>query len=279
MSNPLTTEIVSYLKRGNSMRFIVLLMACFLNLFSTEIDLGTYEKSIYSQHGEDGVLAKIFDVVSPSSRFCIEFGAYDGVTGSNTYLLRRQGWKCLLMDRMFEIPDYSLYKEFIRKENINELFEKYKVPENLDLLSIDIDYNDFYIWKELDPKYRPTVVVIECNPTHLPQEDKVVRYRPFYCGDGTNYYGASILALYHLGRSKGYSLVYHESSGTNLFFVKDEALDELKISFKDVNQVEKLYRPPTYGLGPNNGHRPDLKNRKYFTSLELLQESKGKAWE
>ena len=252
------------------MRFIILFILSFGCSFAEEIDLSLYEKSIYSQHGEDGVLAKIFDLIQSPNRFCVEFGAYDGITGSNTYLLRRQGWGCLLLDRMFEIPAYNLYKEFIKADNITSLFNKYQVPCDLDLLSIDIDYNDFYIWKELDPKFEAKVVVIECNPTHPPDADKVVRYRPFYCGDGTNYYGASILALYNLGRSKGYSLVYQESSGTNLFFIKDSVIQERNLNFKNMNQVEKLYRPATYNLGPNGGHRPDLKNREYKTSKELL---------
>ena len=122
------------------------------------------------------------------------------------------------------------------------------------------------MWNKLDDKFCAKVVVIECNPTHLPSEDKVVRYRPYYCGDGTNYYGASILALYRLGRSKGYSLVYHESSGTNLFFVKDEIIEKYNLQFKNMNQVDELYHPATYNLGPNGGHRPDLKNRPYTTS-------------
>ncbi|HSW87036.1 MAG TPA: hypothetical protein VLG49_06015 [Rhabdochlamydiaceae bacterium] len=252
-------------------KLFVFFLFSFASLFSEEIDLSKYETSLYSQNGEDGIISKIFKLIRPSSKFCVEFGAYDGITGSNTYLLRKQGWDCLLFDRMFDIPEFKLHKAFITAENINSLFENHNLLHELDLLSIDIDYNDFYIWKAIDEKYKPTVVLIEYNATHLPSEDKVVEYNPYFCGDGTNYYGASILALYNLGRSKGYSLVYAEKAGVNLFFIKDEVLKQYDLTFKDMNNVEKIYRFPTYGKGPNGGHRQDLKNREYLSSNELLE--------
>jgi len=240
-----------------------------ISLWSEEIDLSLYEKSLYSQNGEDGVIAKIVQLINPP-KFCVEFGAYDGVTTSNTCLLRAQGWKCLLLDRMHEAPAQNLHKEFITQENITSLFDKYDVPLEFGVLSIDIDYNDFYVWKGIEKKYKPAVVVIEYNATHLPDVDAVVKYQPFFCGDGTNYYGASILALYHLGRAKGYSLVYAEKEGVNLFFIRDDILKAKNLVFKDMNKVEKLYRYPTYGKGPNGGHPEDLRRRLYIPSKELL---------
>ena len=218
------------------MKKIILFVLLLARVFGEEIDLSLYEKTLYSQNGEDGVLAKIFQVIEPHSKFCVEFGGFDGITGSNTYLLRLQGWQCVQFDRAYEIPKYNLHKEFITAETINQIFEKHAVPHDLDLLSIDIDYNDFYVWQAIDPKYRPAVVVIEYNATHLPDEDKVVKYRPYYVGDDTNYYGASLLSLYRLGRSKGYSLVYAEANGVNLFFVRDDLLND-RAQFKNLNQV------------------------------------------
>jgi hypothetical protein len=172
---------------------------------------------------------------------------------------------------MFEDHSKKLYKEFITAENITSLFDKYNVPHDLALLSIDIDYNDFYVWKALDAKYQPAVVVIEYNASFPPNEDKVVKYKPFYCGDGTNYFGANILALYNLGRSKGYSLVYVEQSGVNLFFIRDDILEKKNLKFKDMNDVEKLYRFPTYGKGPNGGHAEDPRKREFVASSDLLK--------
>jgi len=244
--------------------------------FAEEIDLSRYEKTFYSQNGEDGIVAKLVQLICPKRGFCVEFGAFDGVTGSNTYLLRRQGWDCLLLDRGYEIPEFKLHKEYITAQNINQLFEKYQVPEKIDLMSVDIDFNDFYIWKAIDPKYNASILLMEYNASIPPDEDKVVKYHPYYIGDGTNYFGASILAMYRLGRAKGYSLVYAEQTGTNLFFVRDEIVEELEkkgITFKDLNDVEKIYRRPTYGKGEHGGHPDDPKHRPYFTSEELMRKS------
>jgi hypothetical protein len=250
---------------------LIVFLTSFCFVFAEEIDLSSYETSLYSQNGEDGILSKIFQLIEPTSRYCVEFGAGEGVTNSNTYLLRKQEWSCLLLDRMHENSNINLYKEFITAENITTLFDKYSVPHDLDLLSIDINYNDFYVWKALDQKFKPAVVLIEYNATHLPNEDKVVKYQFSFCGDGTDYFGASILALYNLGRSKGYSLVYAESAGINLFFIRDDILEEKKLRFKNMNDVEKLYRRPTYIVSPNGGPRKDPKNRAYLTSSDLLK--------
>ncbi len=239
------------------------LLSFLTSLWTTEIDLSLHEKSLYSQNGEDGVLAKIFQVIEPKTLFCVEFGSYDGITGSNLHLLRLQGWKCVQFDRQYQIPRLNLHREFLTAENINQIFEKYEIPHDLDLLSIHIHYNDFYLWAALDPKYRPAVIVIEYNASHLPQEDKVVKYRPFYIGDNTRYYGASMLALYHLGRAKGYSLVYAEASGTHLFFIRDDLLTDL--SFKNSNDVKTLYRFPSGSRPEDDRHRP------YLTSEEILR--------
>lgn len=257
--------------KTRTLSFLICLCTCFL-VTAEEIDLSEYEATVYSQNGEDGVIQKIFEVIEPESRFCVELGAFDGITGSNTYLLRSQGWDCALIDRTYEIPEYNLHRDFITAENINHLMEKYSVPKNLGMISLDIDYNDFYIWHALDKSYKPALMLIEYNGAHLPHEDKVVKYRSFFVGEGTNYFGASILALYNLGRSKGYSLVYADKGGVNLFFVRDDLLQKHNVTFKNMNNVEKLYRRPTYGQGPNGGHRADYKNRDYVTSISILEQ-------
>ncbi len=232
--------------------------------FSMDIDLSFNEKSFYSQNGEDGVIAKIFQLIDPSSKSCVEIGARDGMLDSNTCLLRLQHWKALLLDKSYEKEENHLYKEFIVAENINEIFKKYEVPFDITLLSIDTSYNGFYFWKALDEKYKPSLVLIKYNAVLLPSEDKVVKYRPLFTGDKTTYFGASLLALHRLARAKGYSLVYVESSGTTAFFVRDDLLTDKPFSFKDTNDVEKLYRRAV-----GKRREPDTKKREYVKPQEL----------
>lgn len=229
------------------------------------IDLSIYEKKIHSQNGEDGVLKEIFSLIGTTNKYFVEFGVEAGFECNTRNLRENLGWNGLMMDSFNENISINLYKEFITAENINYLFSKYEVPQEFDLLSIDIDYNDFYIWNSLK-QYSPRVVIIEYNATFLPDEDKVIPYDPYGMWDVTNFFGASILSLSKLGESKGYTLVYTENSGVNLFFIRNDLLED--VSFTNVGDVIKLYKFPAYGYGPNGGHAQDPYNRAFLTFEE-----------
>jgi len=248
-------------------KFIMLFILSCSGISAEEINLSRFEKSIYSHNGEDGVLAKLNQLLKSETRTCVELGAGDGTKGSCAYLLRKQGWECLLLDRAYEEPGIHLYKEFLTAENINAIFEKYNVPEDLNILIIDLGFNDFYIWKALHQRYKPNLVLIHYNSS-LGTEDKVVTYRPFFCGDGTDYFGASIQALHHLGKARGYSLIYAEHSGNTLFFLRDEIMEAKNLSFKNCNDVEKLFL--SIRSRKEGDFREDPKKRPYLTSASLI---------
>ncbi|MDV7393530.1 hypothetical protein RZS08_19300, partial [Arthrospira platensis SPKY1] len=77
-------------------------------------------------------------------------------------------------------------------------------------------------------------------------------------------------ALYNLGKHKGYSLIYAEKKGVNLFFVKSSILSTIEYSFKNTNNIFLLYNSPKYGSDIRGGHRQDGKNREYVSSVEIL---------
>jgi hypothetical protein len=214
-------------------------------------DLGRHEWRRYSQNGEDGVLAALFAQVGVTNRYCVEFGCADA-TECNTALLLEQGWQGLLMDPagVSRNPWAAVRTELVTAENVNSLFRKYGVPEAFDLLSIDIDGNDYWVWRAL--AYRPRVVVIEYNAHVPPTERKAIRYDPSFRWGGSDYFGASLRALAELGLHKGYALVYCESTGTNAFFV---ATDLLPSGFVPP-PLTVVYRPPNY-FGRGLRHPPD----------------------
>ncbi len=241
------------------------------------VTLANFEKKIFSQNGEDGVTRKIFDTIGTTNKYFVEFWTYTGEECNTRDLRTNFGWHGLLMDGSHEDLSTNLRMEFITAENINDLFEKYDVPHEFDLLSIDIDYNDFYVWNAIK-NYRPRVVIIEYNGTFPPNEDKVAQYNSRYMWDSSNYFGASIFSLNKLGQSKGYTLVHADSMGVNLFFIRSDILQNAspQISFTDQGIVESLYKKPGYGSGPNGGHFSDPLGRSYLTFDQAVsQEAHG----
>ncbi|MBL9078696.1 MAG: hypothetical protein JNL08_14395 [Planctomycetes bacterium] len=215
-------------------------------------DLERAERQVTSQGGEDGVLAELFARLGTTNRCYVEFGCGDGLQ-CNTTQLRRSGWHGLLMDGMAApaAADAVIHAAWITAENINELLDQHGVPDEPDLLSIDVDGNDWWIWRAI--RRRPRVVVCEYN-ANLPFDRALTMpYDPAHRWDGSDFYGASLLALAELGRRKGYTLVYCTQAGVNAFFVRD---DQLPPGTEPVDP-RALWRPPNYWY---RGYRspPDL---------------------
>jgi hypothetical protein len=214
-------------------------------------NLAASERKIYSQNGEDGVIAALFAEVGVTNRFLVEFGCADGIECNAAHLIE-QGWTGLLMDAggISNNPRCTVHKEFVTAENINALFRKYDVPPEFDLLSIDIDGNDFWVWQRIEA--RPRVVVIEYNANIPPNLRRAIAYDPNFVWSSTDYVGASLLALKELGQQKRYTLVYCERAGVNAFFVADELLPA---DFKP-RSIEAIHRPANY-LYQGIRHRTD----------------------
>ena len=204
--------------------------------------LRCFEKQVYSENGEDGIFEKLFSEIGSGGKYFVEFGARDGFLFSITRYLREQfQWSGLLMDGGNENVDVNLQQEFITAENINQLFTKYNVPNEFDLLSIDIDGNDFWVWKAIDATFSPRVVVIETNQLVGPEEDRTIVYNASHRWSGSCYFGAGILSIYKLGRAKGYSLA--AAVNNNALFIRNDLLPQVGIEIPFVNDVERLYQP------------------------------------
>lgn len=251
-----------------------LLLTLHQSLFGQEqIDLFPYEKQYCSQQGEDGIIEKIFKLISTTSKYYVDFGASDGHVCSNTkYLREGHGWNGLQMDGRYEDASINLFKEYVTAENIIPLLNKYNVPKEFDFLSLDIDFNDFYVWKALSKEYSPRVVCIEFNCIFGPEEDKVILYDPDGKWDGGDYYGASILAYQRLGEYLGYTLVYQESIGVNLFFIRNNILSTLGLSFKNQNDVQALFCCPKWRIERTGNDPFGFKGREFINSHKAIYE-------
>ncbi len=206
-------------------------------------DLHRYERRVYSQGGEDGVITRVFECIGTTNRYFVEFGAWDGQHLSNTANLRLHcGWTGLLMDGDGERRDDALVKPaFITADNVNDVFAKHGVPESFDLLSLDVDGNEYWIWRALGP-HRPRVVVVEYNIFFGLDVSRTIAYRPDHSWDETKYHGASLAALRKLGRAKGYSLIHTDTWAPNGLFVSDDELPEALIDLPIEQVASWRYR-------------------------------------
>jgi hypothetical protein len=217
------------------------------------IDLRERFHNVTSQHGENGVLDAIFARVGTTNKVCIEFGAFDLRKDSCIYpLWAFAGWHALLWEGN-TIRAAAIQQDYARRPadektsggdaNCLHGFVRPSGPDSLDarlealgestepdLLVIDIDGLDYYVWKRME-RTRPRVVVCEFNPTIPPHLRMIGRE------DEGNVLGCSALSLYELARQKGYSLVC--CTKVNGVFVRDDLNPEQH--FDNVNDLETLF--------------------------------------
>ena len=196
--------------------------------------LTRFEQQVFSQNGEDGIVAEIFRRIGAHGHTFLEIGAGSGLENNTAFWLM-QGWRGWWVEggarylnkihRRLAAPiadgRLTLLPSFVTAENVAGLLSSAGVPEEIDLFSLDIDRNTYWIWAAL-PRLRPRVVVVEYNATYPPSCDWKVPYDAERCWNDTSFFGASLKAYELLGRQLGYCLVGCDLSGTNAFFVRQD---------------------------------------------------------
>jgi len=191
----------------------------------------------WAHDGEDVLAYSLLKRLGIRSRTAVEFGGHDGYYKSNTAFFRDAlSWRSIMFD--LEPRSDLVIQAQITAENINAVFESHGVPRDVDVVSIDVDGNDLWIWKALE--YRPSLVIIEYNPRWRPIRRRTIPYDPNRgVWDRTEYYGASAGALVALGQEKGYDLV--ASTNGNLLFAPSGVLPAMPVSaVKQRKKKEKL---------------------------------------
>lgn len=187
-----------------------------------------FRRNTYSQSGEDGVVEKILQTLPRTDKWCVEFGASDGMSLSNTRnLIENAGYSAVLIEGSKArysrlqgayqsnkaVITVNAFVGFGHDDGLDVILGGTPVPTDFDFLSIDVDGNDYHVWKAIS-RYRPKALCIEFNPT-VPTDVRFVQ-RP----DPSVNQGASLLSLVELGKEKGYELVAVLSF--NAFFVDSQ---------------------------------------------------------
>lgn len=191
----------------------------------------------FSQFEEDGIILAIMATLGVQHGVFVDIGSGDGVNSNCANLALNFGWRGTFFDgnenniakgRAFysHHPDTATYApEFvcamIARENINTLLVQAGVPAEIDLMSIDIDGNDYWVWDAITAT-TPKVVVIETH-TEFGMNNIVVPYDKDYVYPGRHpdYHGASPVAMERLAARKGYRLVGANRLGFNTIYVRE----------------------------------------------------------
>lgn len=195
----------------------------------------------YSENGEDGILLYIFSIVGESTKTCVDIGAATGVSGNCANLIVNHGWTGTLIDANQAYVEYgrSYFRQHpstrlfppkflhskITAENVNQLLRTNCVSGEVDLLSLDIDGIDYWVWNALDV-VTPRVVLAEIQAIWMTEASVTVPnepdFVPHYIDGFGAYSGASLPAFVKLASKKGYRLVGSQRYGFNAVFVRND---------------------------------------------------------
>jgi Methyltransferase FkbM domain len=204
-----------------------------------------FARNVTSQNGEDGIIEKLLELIGATNEWVVEIGAWDGKHLSNSWnLINRKSWhgvlvegsaqRCALLQKTYAaLPHVTVRNAYVGFDaatptSIDRILAETAIPRDFDVLSIDIDGNDYHVWQTLTD-YRPRVVIIEYNPT-APNDVVFVQD-----ADETLNQGCSLAALIGLGKRKGYELVC--ATVCNGIFVRAEDFPKVGIAENDIDSM------------------------------------------
>jgi|TARA_B110000438_G_C15776936_1_gene634474 hypothetical protein len=207
-----------------------------------------FKSNIHSQSGEDGVIIEIIKRIKIKNKrkmWCCEFGAWDGIHGSNTFNLvknfdynavyiegNKSRFKDLLKtkNKFPKIKAYNIHISHKKKSPnlLDRVLKKTKIPKDFEILSIDIDSHDLAVWKSLK-KYQPKIIIIEINSGIVPGILQTHSKRKE---------GNSFSSTVNYAKKIGYELVCHTG---NCIFIKKKYLKNIKINKRYISKPELLF--------------------------------------
>jgi hypothetical protein len=213
----------------------------------------------FSQNEEDGLLLYVFSLVGVTNKRVVEICAGDGIECNAANLIINHGWCGLLVDgdernvtrgRRFYLRrrDTFFYPPlftcaWITAENVNQVLLEHGFTGDIDLLSLDLDGMDYWVWKALTC-IRPRVVILEFTSRWGPYRAVTIPYRADFRADWDRFpwcHGASLSAFVKLGRERGYRLVGTNWHGFNALFLRNDVGTDF---FPEVSPAECFARTP-----------------------------------
>lgn len=220
-------------------------------------NLQDYEFRIFSQWGEDGILQHLTRTVDIKNKSFFEFGVENFFESNCRYLMMKDNWSGFVIDGskqniealrksyFYWRHDLMAVDAFITRENIDELLCRSGFAEDVGILSIDLDGNDYFVLEAVR-SFKPRILVCEYNAVFGAQRKISVPYAADFVRSKGHYSqlyaGASLAAICYLADRKGYSLVGTNSAGNNAFFVRNDLLNDRL----EVLSVEQAFRPSKF---------------------------------
>lgn len=219
-----------------------------------------YERSVYSQGGEDGVIDEIFRRIGIESRTCVEIGSGPGNQNNTVYFLLK-GWKSWWFEgsperaaiakqqfsRLVGEEQLTVTGGYVTSSNIASLLSGAGVPLEPDLLSLDIDGNDVHVLERIG--IRPRVIVLEYNASFTPEVRWSVADKDDRTWNNDSEHGASLRRFCETANAAGYVLVGCSFGGLNAFFVRADLVGD---HFHHPGDIDMHYEPPRFWAIPGD---------------------------
>lgn len=240
-------------------------------LFKKENHLNPINKKArfygFSQNDEDSITLDILKRLNLNNGYFVEFGVGNGLE-NNSIILLSLNWHGSWFggeDLAFKISNNSklnFKKIWITKDNILDLY--LSLNKKADLISLDLDGNDFYLAEQLLlNEVCPDLFIVEYNGKFPPNVNFKIQYDPNHTWDGGDYFGASLLAFNELFIKFDYKLVCCNLTGANAFFVKNKFSN----LFSDIPEsLFDIYNEPFYFLRNRRMHPTSPKTLEFLVN-------------
>ncbi len=255
-----------------------------INLRSvSKIDsLSDVEFKVFSQWGDDGIIQFLINNLDIPNRTFVEFGVANYSEANTRFLLMNNNWSGLVMDgskkNIAHIQNDEIYWQFdlqakhafIDCDNVNALIASAEFDEELGLLHIDIDGNDYWVWQAVKI-VSPVIVIMEYNSLFGSDNAWTTPYDPSFVRSGYHYtnlcYGSSITSLCDLAEEKGYYFIGCNSAGNNAYFVRKDKIADLKPLSATEGYVESKFKESR----DKNGQQTFLRSYQRLEAIKGLK--------